>query len=65
MWEVFESIQHEPLEQVDRRLKALDLLVKIRSQGEKVKAPTTETGDDGGDQTARQMAKKILDRMNG
>lgn len=56
-WSVFDSIGSSPAEDVDRRLKALDLLVKIRSAGQKVK-PEQQESD------SRAATRAIVDKLN-
>ena len=57
-WSVFESIGQAPAEEVDRRLKALDLLVKIRHAGQKVKPEEQKA-------SAREQTAAVLKRING
>ena len=59
LWEVYNAIGDDALDQVDRRLKALELLVKIRSAGQKVK-PAEETAAE-----AREITAKVLRKING
>lgn len=56
-WKVFDAIGADKAEDVDRRLKALDLLVKIRSAGQKVKPEQQES-------EARAAARSVVERLN-
>lgn len=56
LWKVYKGIGGtDPLEEVDRKLKALELVVKIRSAGSKVKpdGQVAPGGDDGAIARAR------------
>jgi hypothetical protein len=58
-WEVFQSIGTDPAETVDRKLKALELLVKIRLGGDRVKPK-----DQDAPASSRGMLGEVLERMN-
>jgi hypothetical protein len=58
-WEVFQSIGTDPAETVDRKLKALELLVKIRLGGDRVKPK-----DQDAPVSSRGVLNKVLDEMN-
>jgi hypothetical protein len=59
LWSVYQDIGAEGLEQVDRRLKALELLVKIRSAGQKVKPEATTDTD------SQAITARVLKKING
>jgi|APGre2960657404_1045060.scaffolds.fasta_scaffold658699_1 hypothetical protein len=59
LWSVYNAIGDDALDQVDRRLKALELLVKIRAAGQKVKPDATTDAD------AAAITAKVLRKING
>lgn len=58
-WLIYESIGRDEPEITDRKLKAIDLLVKIRSAGHKVQAD-----EDGSGHKMPSATRKVLDMLN-
>jgi hypothetical protein len=56
LWKVYDEIGETGLEATDRKLKSLDLLVKMRVAGAKIRAEETD---------APQGASSTVDRVRG
>jgi hypothetical protein len=59
VWKLLDSIDEQNLEVVDRKLKSLDLLVKMRVAGQKIKPD-----DEPPAQAGRGDVAAVLKRLN-